>query len=175
MILIAGTSTTLQRLDDRCYEYMRKGFRPSTHKNKRSQAAIYTHFCKVHELDEFPADEWQLIRYATYTAERVTTAGTVNNYVASVRSLQELAGFPAPAPSSPNLKLVMNGIKNYLAKPVNQAVPMTIEILEQIADIVNYDNEFEFCAFAAMLTGFYLLLRSSSLVPVSSNKFDPHE
>ena len=109
------------QLDERCYEYMKKGHRPLMHRNKRSQATIYQHFCNIHELKEFPADEWRLVRYATYTAERVTSHGTVLNYVTGVRTLQQLAGFQTPTVvSAPNLKLVMDGIKAHLAKPVNQ-------------------------------------------------------
>ena len=69
----------------------------------------------------------------------------------------------------------MDGIKVHLARPIKQATPLSIELLEQVADMVDYNIEFEFCAFAAMLTGFYLVLQSSNLVPLSTNKFNPHE
>ena len=108
-----------------------------------------------------------------YTVERVTSHGTVDNYVAGVRSLQKLAGYPVPSANAPNLKLVMDGIKAFLAKPVNQATPMTTEILNDIAQVVDYNNEFEHCVFVAMLTGFYLVVRSSNLVPLSSPTFNP--
>ena len=77
--------------------------------------------------------------------------------------------------SSPNLKLVLDGIKAELAKPTNQAEPMTLDILKQIATFVNFNNEFEFCAYAAMLTGFYLVVCSSNLVPSSTANFNPKE
>ena len=129
----------------------------------------------MHALQEFPADDWQLVRYATYTAEHVTSHGMVINYVLGVHSLQTLAGFWSPTLSSPNLKLVLDGIKAELAKPVNQATPMTLEILKEVALLVNYDNEFEHTVFAAMLTGFYLVVRSSNLVPTSTEQFNSHE
>ena len=110
---------------------MRLAHHPNTLRNKRSQAAIYQRFCESHNLTEMPADKWQLCRYAIYTAKRVTSHGTVDNYVGGVRSLQQLAGYNCPPPSSPNLKLVMHGIKAYLAKPVRQAAPVTLEMLEK--------------------------------------------
>ena len=154
---------------------MKQGHRPGTRKNIRSQAKSYQHFCEKHELQELPADEWQLVRYATHTAEHVTTAKTVNNYVSGVRTIQKLAGYNVPSNYSPNLKLVLNGIKTYLAKPVNQATPMTLPIMVEVWEVVDFHNEFESCVYACMLTGFYLLLRSSNMVPSSTSKFNPNE
>ena len=175
MILITDQSSQLTELDEQCYAYMKQGHRPSTRRNKRSQATIYQHFCKTHGLSEFPADEWQYVRYVAYTAERVTSAGTVENYVAGVRTLHKIAGYQTPSTLAPNLNLIMDGIKAHLAKPVNQVTPMTEEILKNISGIVTYNNSFEFCVFSTMLTGFYLVLRSSNLVPLSSVQFNPKE
>ena len=69
----------------------------------------------------------------------------------------------------------MSGIKADLAKLVKQAAPMTLDILKEIADMVNYENEFEFCNYAAMLTGFYLVVRSSNLVPSYTHTFNLHK
>ena len=79
--MISGRSQLLQNLDDRCYDIMRLTHQLNTRRNKRLQATIYQRFCETHNLTERPADEWQLCRYAIYTAERVTLHGTVDNYV----------------------------------------------------------------------------------------------
>ena len=154
---------------------MLQGYRPGTRRNKRSQAAIYTRFCESHGLNVFPADEWQLCRYAAYTATQVTTAGTVENYVGGVHTLQQLAGYPALPLSSPNLKLLMEGIKVALATPLRQAVPVTKELLLEIAQKIDWGNPYILCNYSAALTGFYMCLRKSNLVPVSTNQFDPVE
>ena len=91
------------------------------------------------------------------------------------KNLQFLAGYENPAPGSPNLKLMLDGIKAYLAKPIKQAAPMTIDILKDIANLVNWGSQFQVCVYAATLTGFYMILRCSNLVPLSTNKFNPHE
>ena len=116
-----------------------------------------------------------MCRYAVYTADRVTAHGTVENYVGGIQHLQHLAGFPEVPPNSPNLKLIMQGLKAYLAKPTKQAEPITIDILSDISEIVDETNPFQVCAFSALLTGFYLVLRSSNLVPTSSNNFKGNE
>ena len=82
----------------------------NTRRNKCSQVTLYQRFCKTHNLNEIPADKWQLCRYAVYTAEHVNAHRTVKNYVGAVRSMQELAGVPTPAPGSPNMKLMLQGI-----------------------------------------------------------------
>ena len=155
---------------------MKQGHRPNTRRNIRSQASIYQHFCDTYGLQEMPADEWQYIRYAVYTAERVTTHGTVANYIGGVRNLHKLAGFQVPHPDdAKNLNLTMQGIKSSLAKPVKQASPMTPQILLEIYEMVNFSNQFEVCCFAATLTGFYLTIRVSNIVPTSTKKFNPQE
>ena len=77
---------------------MKVAHRPNTRHNKHSQAAIYQRFCDLYNLVEMPADEWQLCRYAIFTADRVTSHGTVDNYVSGIRNLQHLAGFSESAP-----------------------------------------------------------------------------
>ena len=154
---------------------MKIGHRPNTRRNKRSQAVIYQRFCDTHNLVELPADEWQLCCYAMYMADRVTAHGTVNNYVTGVRNLQQLAGYESPELLSPNLKLIMSGIKAYLAKPVKEAVPMNIDILKDIATLVDQNNQFQMAAYTAILTGFYLILRCSNLVPTSTSTFNSFE
>ena len=154
---------------------MKMAHRPNTRRNKRSQAEIYQRFCEDNNLVELPADEWQMCRYAVYTAERVTSHATVKNYVGGVRNLQEMAGYQVVPPTSPNFKTIMQGLKTYLAKPTKQALPMTTEILVDISQLVKMDNQFELCAFAATLTGFYMVLRCSNLVPTSTSTFNPNE
>ena len=90
-------------------------------------------------------DEWQLCHYAIYMADRVIAHGTVTNYISRVNNLQHLAGYPTMPPGSPNLKLVMDGLKAYLARPVKQAQPITFDIITDISEIVNRNNDFELC------------------------------
>ena len=175
MVIIAEAKGKLNDLDQRCYDIMRKGHRPGTRKNKRSQATIYSKFCKEHGLNEYPADEWQFVRYACYTSDHVTSVDTVKNYVGGVRSLQQLEGYAAPSASSPNLKLAISGIRTELAHPVKQSLPLNREIIIDIAQKVVWTNSFHLCCYSAILTGFYLCVRPSNLVPLSVKNFNTHE
>ena len=142
------------QLDDALYDIMKLGHRPNTRRNLRSQRSIYNKFCEEHGYQEFPADEWQLMRYAVYTSQRVTAQGTVSNYVSGVRSLQELAGYVTPSASAKNLDILMDGLKEQLSSSPRKADVMTVDILKQISDKVDYSNQFEICCFTAVLLGF---------------------
>ena len=151
---------------------MKKGHRKNTRRNYRSFAGQYSKFCGDLGVNEFPADKWQLARYACHTATHVTLIGTVENYVSGVRNLHRLAGYEAPDTTSPNLKLVMAGLKVELVRPTKQASPLNREILIEISQKVQWDSQFHLCCYSAILLGFYLCLRCSNLVPESTNKFD---
>ena len=92
-----------------------------------------------------------------------------------MRNLQQLAGYPVPPPDSPNLKTVLEGIKTHLAKPTKQPSPMSLQILYEISEFVDQKNPFHMANYSAILTGFYLILCASNLVPTTCTNFNPHE
>ena len=173
--MISEQKKKRQELDQHCYQVMKKGYRGNTVQNKRCYAGSYSKFCGDIGVNEYPADEWQLVRYACHTVMHVTSIGTVENYIGGIRSLQCLAGYSVPEASSPNIKLVMNGLKAELAHPTRQAAPLSRQILIEISQKVCWGNQFHVCCYTAILVGFYLCLRCSNLVPMSTNKFNPHE
>lgn len=120
----------------------------------------------------FPAGAWQLVRYARYIANTVTSHETVMNYLSGVRKLHELAGYPVPGPQEPNMKHLMRALKLELAHPVKQAIPVTPELLRSIYHCVDLQNVHDIVAYSALLVGFYLFLRKSNLVPEGKNSFD---
>ena len=71
--------------------------------------------------------------------------------------------------------MAMAGITAQLARPVKQASPMTTELLEEIYHRVNFNNQFQHACYAATLSGFYLIIRASNLVPISRKQFNPQE
>lgn len=123
----------------------------------------------------FPASEWQLVRYARYVANTVTSYETVANYIAGVRTLHRLAGFPVVESSAPNLTHILRGIKFELAHPVKQATPITIEILRDMYNFLDLKDPFDVVCYTAILLGFYMFLRKSNLVPDSVPAFNPGE
>lgn len=164
--------TRCQELDQHCYRTMRNSYQPSTLKNIKSQALVYQRFCDFYGLTMFPADAWQLVRYARYVANTVTSYETVQNYLSGVRTLHELGGFPVPGTQEPNIRHIMRAIRQELAHPIKQAEPMTTTMLKDIYNFVQLTDEFQIVCYTALLVGFYLFLRKSNLVPDSKTSFD---
>ena len=167
----------MKRLDENCYKYMSCGYRPNTLSNRRTHSNSYAEFCRRYGLQQFPADEWQFIRYTVHLAEseNITSAGTVSNYVGGVRSMHRLGGYVTPPASAANIKLCLDGVKTLSAKPKRQAHAMDMQMLEDMSKFVDYESQYQVCIFTAILVGYYLFLRKSNLVPDSQPKFNPLE
>lgn len=165
----------INELDRHCYSTMARSYQPSTLKNIRSQALIYSRFCDYYGFQMFPATAWQLVRYARYIANTVTSYETVQNYLSGVRKLHQLAGYTVPGPDEPNIRHLLRAIKQELSHPIRQAEPMTVDVLRQIYNKIDLDNGFDIVCYTALLVGFYLFLRKSNLVPDSKNSFNPQK
>lgn len=123
----------------------------------------------------FPATSWQMVRYARYIANTVTSYETVMNYLSGVRRLHELGGYPVPDAQDSNLRHLMRAIRLELAHPVKQAEPVTPELLRQIYDHVDLRDTQDLVCYTALLVGFYLFLRKSNLVPEGVKEFNPRK
>lgn len=165
----------IHRLDEHCYETMKRSYQPTTLRNLRSQALIYGRFCKFYGFEMFPASAWQLVRYARYIANTVTSYETVANYISGVRKLHRLAGYQVPDANEPNLHHIMRALKKELAHPIKQAVPVTPKLLQDIYEMVDLTKIYDIVCYTALLVGFYLFLRKSNLVPDSVSSFDPQK
>lgn len=175
MIISDARGEKLQELDDECYTTLSRAYRKNTLKNLRSQALIYHRFCMFYGLKMFPADEWQLVRFARYLGNSLTSAETVQNYLSGVRTLHRIGGYSVPDASSPNLALMIRALKFELAHATKQAKPLTPRLLFRIYQHINLSEPQDLVAFCALLIGFYLFLRASNLVPVSQQEFNPQE
>lgn len=178
LVVLAGVNeirTRRQQLDEHCYQTMRHSYQDSTMKNIRSQALIYNRFCELYGFEMFPADAWQMVRYARYVANTVTSYETVLNYLSGVRRLHELGGYPVPGPDEPNMKHLLRAIKRELAHPVKQAEPVTPDLLRRIYRLVDLTDVAQIVSYTALLVGFYLFLRKSNLVPDGKQNFNPNK
>lgn len=161
------------RLDQMCYDTFHRAFCKGTVRNYRSHCNMYFKFCQYFRLSPLPADEWQFIRFARYLANFVTSYNTVLNYLSTIRKLHRVGGYSVVQPTAPNLELLLRGIKAELANPVKQSKPITPKILWKIFQVIDVRNVVHVVADTAVLLGFYLFLRSSNLVPHTSEGFQP--
>ena len=64
------------------------------------------------------------------------------------------------------------GLSGCLIHTVQQAEPITPQLLVRLSRVVNYKDTIEKIAWTATLLGFYMFLRKSNLVPEAMDKFD---
>ena len=107
---------------------MEHSYQPGMQRNYRSRATNYLRFCHFYQLTAFPTNEWDLVRYACYLANGVTSYGTITGYLSSIKRLREIGRFPFPTELH-NLKLQLIAIKYELVGPVKKAIPITPVIL----------------------------------------------
>lgn len=174
MVIIFPGDRRLQQLDQEAGRIIRDGYRPGSLKNLRAQAAAYYSFCDCFQLNYFPADSTQLLRFATYLyKEKRLAPATIINYISGVRTLHGLLQITQPDSSSYVVQALFRGLKARHNKPRKQAIAIDPSMFRQIFKQVNIDEPLELVAWVAALMGFHLLLRASNITAVSRTRFDP--
>ena len=164
----------MKSLDKQCTETLKSAYRPGTQRNYRSRANIYIRFCQIYQIPPFPATEWNLIRYARYIGNGVTSFDTVKAYLSAVKRFHELARIPF-VQNVHLLKLEMMALRRELVAPVRKAVPMTVKLLMDIYRQIDLDKAIDIVCYVALLVGFCLFLRRSNLAPDTGVGFNPKE
>lgn len=138
--------------------------------NLTTHARKYQQFCQLLQTTPFPISEQNFCRYMV--TFYLTSANSVLNYLAGVKKLHAYARVPMPQ-LTPYVDAVFSGVKRLLAHQVQQAEPITPQILRQIAPLVNKSNPRQVVCFTALVVGFYLFLRGSNLTCRTQTSFDP--
>ena len=90
-----------------------------------------------------------------------------------MKSLHEIFGFTPPQMLH-LYQLTVNGICRHKGHVVRQATPVTPQMLAYIAQIVDTNDGVQLACWVTILSGFYLLLHKSKLVPDTCVTFSPH-
>ena len=160
----------LRQLDSKMCVSTLHGIAKSSQKNFKTHVNTYVEFCIYFGLPLFPADSLQMRRYLQYLSDFHKSVDSSRSYVTGVRSLHEIFGFPPP-PGDHLYQLTVSGIRRDKGHVVRQAMGMTPEILAEMCPLVQLTDPVQFTAWVAILSGFYLLLRKSNLVPDSVPSF----
>ena len=164
----------LDRLDQQCTGSLKTAYRPNTLRSYKSKINVYLRFCQFYGLQPFPAEEWQLVRFARYLANGVTSYDTVKGYLSTIKTSHEIGKFPFPKDVS-TLRLELRSIKFELAGPVKKAMPITPKKICSIYSVIQLGNPLHVAGYLALLVGFYLFLRKSNLVPDTQDSFNGKE
>ena len=97
--------------------------------------------------------------------------GTVKNHLSNIKKMHELGSFQYPSSIS-NLKHAMESLEYELARPIKRSKPIDTLVLARIYNFVDLTDTFEIVCYTALVTGFYLFMRKSNLVPDSRAAFD---
>ena len=155
-------------------ESLKTTYRPKTLRSYRSRLNIYFRVCQFYGLQPFPAPEWQLVRFARYLANGVTSYDTVKGYMSTIKTVHEIGAYQYPVDIA-MLKMEMRSIRFELAGPIKKATPITPQILCDIYSVIQLSDPLHVVAYLALVMGFCLFLRKSNLVPETRGTFNPKE
>jgi integrase len=97
---------------------------------------------------------------------------SIRNYLSGVKLLHLFTGHSYPDFGAFELTLALRGLRRLLSHTPKQALPMTPDILLKIHQNLDLAKPVHSTYWCAFLFAFYLMLRKSNLVPVSSSAFD---
>lgn len=97
----------------------------------------------------------------------------MKQYLNIVRIIHQENGFPNPMKDNFDFQLVLRGIRRALGDRVQSKSPITTEMLREIRTRLDLSTVTDSAIWAAMLVGFFGLLRKSNLIPDVAKKFNP--
>ena len=116
-----------------------------------------------------------LCRYAQYLTLFLKAHESVLNYISGVKTLHKLLNFPTSQFNDLLVTLTLRGLHKLNTHIPNPSPPMTLEYLDKIADLLDFDKEEDVIFWVVVLIGFFLLLRKCNLVPDTGSSFSPEK
>lgn len=162
------SSATLN-LDRIWISLVNQGLAETTLKQYNSGHKKYLSFCCAIRADPCPASELLLLRFVASQADKVA-AGTIQNYLSSVRYLHIIRGYRNPCSDFERLRLLMRALKKRSGKP-RQRSPVTPVMLRAIASKLDFNCYNDLLFWCATCLGFFGFLRISEFTVEGS--FDP--
>ena len=162
----------LRELDASVKRSQAAAFAPGTLQNLTTQWVKFLSFCTFYDQEGLPASAQVLTRYVQYSSGHLKAHESMLSYLSGVKKLHISLGYPVAQFDDLMLKLTLRGLHHNNTHVPNQALPITIEILQKMEEKLNLENKEDALFWAACLMGFFLLLRKSNLVPNSSATFD---
>lgn len=160
--------------DHMVVELAQGGPAPGSWRNLVTHANKYREFTQLLNIAPFPITEQNFCWYMAFLTFSLTSADSVLNYLLGVKKLHAYARVPMPKFSA-YVDTVYAGVKRLLAHQVQQAEPITPQILREISELVDKSVEKQVVCFTALVVGFYLFLRSSNLTSRTQTSFDPQK
>ena len=150
-----------------------QSIKDSTKKNLLTHLNAYQKFCDRYLLSYFPCNNMQLCRFGQHLTKSLTSPDSIGNYLSGMRTMLALVGNIVPDAKDKQMQMFTTGLKHVLNHVVQQAAPVTPQLLLRMSKVINYKDKIEVIAWTAMLLGFYMFLCKSNLVLEAMDKFKP--
>ena len=153
-----------EALDAEIGRYRQAAYADSTKSSYRSQLKSYLNFCSCHIYEPVPISPQNLLRYIVYLAKTHRPC-SVRQYLNVIRLLHLESGLANPLENNWAVKMLLSGIKRIKGDFVNQKLPITKCILQNMYSVLDLSVSQNCTFWAACLIAFYGMLRKSSLFP----------
>ena len=144
-------------------------FAEGTKKNLRTQWQSFLLFCIYFNLSYLPASTDTIQLFAQFLSRSFKSVDSIRNYISGVRTFHNILGFSTDHINNYLVNLSLKGLERLNPHAVKRAEPITLAILGQIYDSLDFsraDNHVFWCLF---LFAFYLVARKSNLVPTTKD------
>jgi hypothetical protein len=148
--------------------FKRQAFAESTKRSYRSQISAFLHFCLYFNRSSVPVSQEKLKCYVAFLA-RSLNPSSIGGYLNVVRILHVEANLPNPLDKNWEVAMIKRGIQRKLGRPPMQKLPITVDVLKAIFELLDMTENGDLSFWAASLVCFYGLLRKNTLLPVSVN------
>ena len=119
-----------------------------------------------------PLSQENLGRYIAFLSRRLCFS-SVKQYLNAVRLVHLEAGFPNPLEKNWYVSSILKGVRRLKGDASIQKLPITLDILKKIFQILDLNSSFDRTFWTACLVGFFSFFRKSNLLIPSHLLFDP--
>jgi hypothetical protein len=151
--------------------YKRTAFAETTKSAYMTHLNTFLRFCIYFGRAPVPADRFTLMSYVAFLA-RTLKPTSINCYLNVIRIIHLEAGLSNPLKDNFEVNMIRRGVARQLGAPPEQKLPLTIPILSKIFDILDMTKPGDLSFWAACLTGFFGLMRKSTLLPKSEMRIE---
>ena len=163
------TGTLSETLDKAVSRAVSDYYAPSSWKSKLSAWRKFLEFCASINVTWVPASPITIARYIAYLATVCKLKySTIVNYVSAVNTLHRFSGSKFYVAQDAFLvQATLKGFRRQLGDSPRRKLPLTPDMLHRIISICDPWEDSGF--IAAMLVGFFAMLRKSNLVPAKNS------
>ena len=151
-----------------------KALSRGTWRNKSTQVAAFLDFCTQRQLQPLSLQVYDILSYLLVLGKTGKTPGTIMNYLSGAKTWVKASLGAVSAFDSYPVSIMKRGIYNNSVHVPKKAHPITPSALKGIVRYLLSAGASTKVFVAALLIGYFTLLRQSNLVPLSAEVESAH-